>query len=152
VGTIIIAQAAIAMTINFDHEQDAVPEFILCILWGAFDVIAELWPHISMILYRTHNDDPYFLSKVFTATSALELFGTTVETIIVMYLFGTSWSRWSLSLKIVTPILHTLFSVAQLWGVWVFWKLAQQQKERSKQSSKEIGKNEVSVEVSSIIP
>lgn len=34
IGAIVIAQAAIAMTINFDHERDAVYEFILCFIWG----------------------------------------------------------------------------------------------------------------------
>lgn len=34
VGAIVIAQAAVAMSINFDHERDAVYEFILCFIWG----------------------------------------------------------------------------------------------------------------------
>lgn len=34
VGAIVIAQSAIAMSINFNHEQDAVYEFILCFIWG----------------------------------------------------------------------------------------------------------------------
>ncbi|KFZ01107.1 hypothetical protein V500_00881 [Pseudogymnoascus sp. VKM F-4518 (FW-2643)] len=34
VGAIIITQAAVAMTINFDHESDAVFEFLICFVWG----------------------------------------------------------------------------------------------------------------------
>ena len=34
VGAIIIAQAAVAMSINFDHESDAVFEFLICFVWG----------------------------------------------------------------------------------------------------------------------
>lgn len=34
IGAILIAQAAVAMTINFDHQKDAVPEFLLCLIWG----------------------------------------------------------------------------------------------------------------------
>lgn len=34
VGAIVIAQAAVAMSINFDHERDAIPEFLLCFIWG----------------------------------------------------------------------------------------------------------------------
>lgn len=34
IGAIVIAQAAIAMSINFGHERDAVYEFILCFIWG----------------------------------------------------------------------------------------------------------------------
>lgn len=36
VGAIIIAQAAVAMSINFDDEKDALPEFLLCLIWGTF--------------------------------------------------------------------------------------------------------------------
>lgn len=33
VGAIIIAQAAVAISLNFSHEQDAVIEFIMCFVW-----------------------------------------------------------------------------------------------------------------------
>ena len=112
---------------------------------GAFDVLAELWPHISMILYRTHASDHHFLSKIFKATAMLELFGTTTETAVVMWLFGSAWDRWTPSLKIVTPILHVLFSCAQLWGVWIFWQLAKQQRAKSEEVNVE--KSEVRTEV-----
>lgn len=36
VGAMVIAQAAVAMSINFDDEKDAVPEFLLCFIWGVF--------------------------------------------------------------------------------------------------------------------
>lgn len=153
VGAILIAQAAVAMTINFDHQKDAVPEFLLCLVWGmfltslsfvnahlkrsamltfyvpgAFDCIAELWPHIAMILYRTNKTDHGLLYKVFSATMILEIAGTAIETAVTMWLFGSLWHRWSLSLKIVTPILHLLFSSAQLWGAYIFRNLAAEQR------------------------
>ncbi|KAM3502616.1 hypothetical protein MY11210_009011 [Beauveria gryllotalpidicola] len=134
IGAITIAQAAIAMSINFGHERDAVYEFILCFIWGAFDVIAELWPHLAMIVYRTHHDDHALLSRIFYATAILEAVGTTTETAIVMFLFGSLWDKWSLSLKITTPFLHTLFSAAQLWGVWIFYKLGKDQQSKLKKS------------------
>lgn len=34
IGAILIAQAAVAMTVNSDHAKDAVPEFLLCLVWG----------------------------------------------------------------------------------------------------------------------
>ncbi|KID72152.1 uncharacterized protein G6M90_00g028030 [Metarhizium brunneum] len=158
VGAIIIAQSAIAMSIDFDHQSDAVYEFILCFIWGmilpprsppvslptkpinastgTFDVLAELWPHIAMIIYRTHNSKHVLLSRLFYTTMALELVGTTVETVVVMWLFGSLWDKWSLSLKVVTPLLHFLFSAAQLWGAWIFYKLAKDQRLRHVQSAK----------------
>jgi hypothetical protein len=36
VSAIVIAQSAISLTINFDHESDAIYEFILCLIWGTF--------------------------------------------------------------------------------------------------------------------
>ncbi|KAJ6781880.1 hypothetical protein PWT90_08036 [Aphanocladium album] len=136
IGAIVIAQSAIAMTINFDRERDAVYEFILCFIWGAFDVVAELWPHIAMIVYRIHRDNHALLANVFYATAILEVVGTTIETIIVMFLFGSLWNKWSLSLKIATPFLHTLFSAAQLWGVWIFYRMANDQQQKLKSEQK----------------
>lgn len=33
VGAIVIAQTAVAISLNFSHEQDAVIEFIMCFVW-----------------------------------------------------------------------------------------------------------------------
>lgn len=81
-----------------------------------------------MIVYRVYNDDHKLLYRIFYGTMILELVGTTVETIVVMWLFGSLWDKWSRSLKIVTPFLHLLFSAAQLWGAWIFYKMAMGQK------------------------
>ncbi|KAK5994279.1 hypothetical protein PT974_04751 [Cladobotryum mycophilum] len=131
IGAIIIAQAAVAMSINFNHEHDAVYEFILCFIWGGFDVLAELWPHIAMIIYRTQNSNHPLLARIFYMTMVLEILGTTIETVVVMFLFGSLWDKWALSLKIATPFLHLLFSAAQLWGAWIFYKMAKYQHSKS---------------------
>lgn len=92
---------------------------------GAFDVLAEFWPHLAIILYRIYPDDHAFLIKVFRGAFVTEVAGTTVETIVVMWLFGGLWSKWTLPFKIITPILHVVFSMAQLWGAIIFrrmWK------------------------------
>ncbi|KYK58887.1 hypothetical protein DCS_00014 [Drechmeria coniospora] len=138
VGAIVIAQTALAMNVNFDKEPDSIYELLLCFIWGtdhpsspafrAFDVVAELWPHVAMIVYRIHTPKHLLLARTFYATMALELVGTTVETAVVMWIFGSLWDRWSLSLKIATPILHTLFSAAQLWSARIFYKLAREQR------------------------
>ena len=77
-----------------------------------------------MILYRVYPDNHRMLTKLLYSCTILELVGTLTETIIVMWLFGSLWSIWSLSLKVVTPILHVLFSIAQLWGAYILWGLA----------------------------
>lgn len=158
VGAIVIAQSALAMSFDPKHKRDGLWEILLCFLWGksaefgsslkigsdviilgAFDVVAELWPHIAMIYYRTHHDKHKFLAKLFYATMWLELLGTLVETIVMIVLFGLLWQEWSLSLKIATPILHVLFSSAQLWGAWIFFGLAKQQLRLSMRKATEDG-------------
>lgn len=96
-----------------------------------------------MILYRTRQDDNVFLIKVFRSVVITEVVSTIVETGLVMWLFGSLWDRWTLAFKIATPILHVLFSAAQLWNAKVFlglWKsqkkaLAAKEQEGSFQSS-----------------
>jgi hypothetical protein len=83
---------------------------------GAFDIIAEFWPHVAIILYRVYPTDHSFLCKVFLFSSITTFTGTIVETITVFWLFGSLWHRRTLPFKVVTPILHVVFSAAQLWG------------------------------------
>lgn len=95
---------------------------------GAFDIVAELWPHIAMILYRLHPGRHSLMYRLFLATTFVELAGTVFETIIVFWLWGTLWNQWTLPFKIITPVLHALFSAAQLLGAWVFWQMATKEK------------------------
>jgi hypothetical protein len=34
IGAIVIAQSAVAISLNWQHERDATIEFILCFVWG----------------------------------------------------------------------------------------------------------------------
>ncbi|OCL08577.1 hypothetical protein AOQ84DRAFT_38265 [Glonium stellatum] len=128
VGAIVITQAAIAISLNAVHEQDATIEFILCFFWGAFDILAEFWPHVAIILYRVHITRHAFLIKIFRAAFFSTLVGTTVETIVVMWLFGSLWSKWTIGFKVATPILHVVFTAAQIWGSVIFYRMWQNQK------------------------
>lgn len=95
---------------------------------GAFDVVAEFWPHLAIILYRLHPGRHSLSYRLFIGTMIAELVGTTLETIVVFWLWGSLWKQWTMPFKIVTPILHALFSAAQLFGAWVFWQLARKEK------------------------
>lgn len=74
-------------------------------------------------MYRIYPEDHAFLIKVFRAATFTEVAGTTIETVVVMWLFGGLWHRWTLPFKVITPILHVLFSVAQLWGAVIFRRM-----------------------------
>jgi len=56
--------------------------------------------------------------------------GTIAETIMVFVLFGESWSRWELSFKIVTPILHVVFTAAQLHGSRILLSMWRKEKRK----------------------
>jgi hypothetical protein len=55
------------------------------------------------------------------------LTGTTAETILTMYLFGSLWDRWTIAFKVTTPMLHLLFMSCQLWGSYNFYKMYKRQ-------------------------
>ncbi|GME25359.1 hypothetical protein BKCO1_7100024 [Neofusicoccum parvum] len=137
IGAIVIAQSAVAASLDFYHEVDSTIEFILCFVWGAFDVVAEFLPHIAIILYRIYPTEHEFLVKVFRASCFTEFIGTTTETAIVMWLFGSLWSRWTLPFKIITPILHVIFSAAQLWGAIIFRRMWKQQESKVYEKKRE---------------
>lgn len=67
------------------------------------------------------------MSRIFLSVAIMEVIGTTLETIIVFWLFASLWDKWTLPFKVVTPILHVLFSCAQIWGAWVFWNLSKKE-------------------------
>lgn len=148
IGSVTIAASAVAISLNWRHQRDAVIEFMLCYVWGTillpsllsrylivlidhtgmFDVIAEFWPHIAIILYRVYPKDHDFLRKVFLSAGVITFAGTIIETIVVMWLWGSLWDRWTLPFRVVTPILHVVFSAAQVWGAWNFYKMWRRQK------------------------
>ncbi|KAI6714205.1 hypothetical protein JHW43_003242 [Diplocarpon mali] len=128
IGTIFIGQAAIAINIDFLAERDGTIEFLLCLVWGAFDIISEFLPHVSIILYRVYPSSHVFLRKVFLVSCITTFTGTILETLVTMYLFGSLWARWTVAFKITTPILHVVFAAAQMWGSWNFYMMYQKQK------------------------
>jgi len=133
-GSILVGQAAITISIRLD--KDASVEFVLCTVWGAFDIISEFLPHLAIILYRVFPENHSFLSRLFQIAFVSTLFGTISETVVVMYLFGQLWDRWTLPFKIVTPVLHVAFSAAQLHGSHIFYKMWRKQ-ERILRDSRE---------------
>jgi hypothetical protein len=166
IGAIVIAQSAVAISLNWQHERDATIEFILCFVWGkscyvsscknfppffscplltrshptgVFDIVAEFWPHVAIILYRVYPTDHNYLCKVFRFACITTFAGTVIETITVMWLFGSLWHRWTLPFKVVTPVLHVVFSAAQLWGARNFRSMWLHQKKLLEEEDLEPG-------------
>ena len=95
---------------------------------GTFDIVAEFWPHVAIILYRVYPINHNSLSKVFCFSCISTFAGTIIETTTVIWSFGSLWHCWTLPFKIVTPILHTIFSAAQLFGAKNFRSMWLQQR------------------------
>lgn len=94
---------------------------------GAFDIVSEFLPHLTIILYRVYPTQHNFLRKLFRLACITTVTGTIAETIITMWLFGVLWPKWTIAFKLTTPMLHLLFSFAQLWGSWNFYKMYKRQ-------------------------
>jgi hypothetical protein len=105
-----------------------------------FDVIAEFWPHVAIILYRVYPNNHNYLRKVFLSATIVTFTGTIVETIVVMYFWGWAWHRWTLAFRVVTPILHVIFSAAQLWSAKNFYSMWQEQKKLLEQKQGDMEK------------
>ena len=56
----------------------------------------------------------------------------------VFILFGESWSRWELSFKIVTPILHVVFTAAQIHGSRILLSMWRKEKRKLAQEENEL--------------
>ena len=78
-----------------------------------------------MVLYRVYPTSHQFLANIFKAACITTFIGTISETIVIMYMFGILWNQWSLSFKIMTPVLHLAFAAGQLHGtrnLYAIWK------------------------------
>jgi hypothetical protein len=127
-GAILIAQSAVVLSLDLNRQTNASMEFVLCLVWAAFDVLSELWLNVAFILYRIYPKKHALLSYVFGSTMLLNVSGTFAETVMIMTLFGQSWSKWELTFKIITPILHVLFTIAQLHCARVLFAMWMKQK------------------------
>jgi hypothetical protein len=115
-----------------------------------FDVLAEFWPHVAIILYRMYPTDHNYLRKIFLSAGIVTFVGTIIETVAVMYLWGWAWDRWTLAFKVVTPILHVIFSAAQLWGAYNFYKLWKKQKQLLREQKHDIEDGNVTTVVKEV--
>lgn len=48
IGTILIGQSAIAISLDLVKERDATIEFILCTVWGTFSSLTHLHPTLHL--------------------------------------------------------------------------------------------------------
>jgi hypothetical protein len=82
------------------------------------DLLFEACPHYVLLMHRIKPDNFRALRNYNAAACLTTLFGTALETIGVYYLYITQLKAgtWSLGFTVATPLLLTLFTVAQLHG------------------------------------
>ncbi len=93
--------------------------------------MVEVPPHVTMIMYRNPNVASSTLLRSFCVAFWCSLIGTIAETATILGLYGALWYKWTLTLKILIPILHCVFTAAQLWGEKCTWDLWQQEKRKA---------------------
>lgn len=146
VATLIMGQTAIALTQSY--EDHGVYTYLLAMVWGkqrsqpippparsltipstgAFDVVTEFWPHMSIVVYRLQSGRHLLLKRLFLTTFIIQSVSIITQTGVVIWLLVTYWDKWLFGLKISSPILHTLFSLAQMHGAGITYKLYKKQK------------------------
>jgi hypothetical protein len=94
----------------------------------------EVPPHVTMIIYRDPDVTQEKLLRSFSVAFWCSSIGTVAETATIFGLYGALWDRWTLTMKILIPILHCIFTAAQVWGEYCTWSLWQQEKRNTKRA------------------
>jgi len=126
-AAIILGQVIIALSLGGAPRRNVLLTFIIMMVWGAFDVIVEIFPHIAMILHRVYNKRHGFLQRIFFSCSATILLGAIGETIVVIYFYSSIFHDLGRAFRIAIPMLHLLFCASQLNGCYIFWRLFRKQ-------------------------
>ncbi|KAJ7756258.1 hypothetical protein B0H16DRAFT_1315200 [Mycena metata] len=129
-GLLIITQTALVLSVNFSgRRSDATIEFYMCIVWGAFDVVAEIPLHTAMIYWRVHRSgDRRRLMHIAYSCYLWQVVLSVGETGLTIYLLKVSWARWVLAWRIVTPVVFTLWIATQIYGATLLLKMGNEER------------------------
>lgn len=87
-----------------------------------------------MIIYRDPNVKSSKLLNSFCIAFWCSTIGTIAETATILGLYGALYHKWTLTMKVLIPILHCVFTAAQLWGEKCTWDLWQKEKRKAKRA------------------
>ena len=105
-------------------------------------MVVEVPPHVTMIMHRNPDVTRESLLRSFSIAFWCSFIGTVAETATILGLYGALWHKWTLTMKIMIPILHCIFTAAQLWGEKCTWEIWQQEKKKSKRTQEDVEKHE----------
>ncbi|KAJ7756305.1 hypothetical protein B0H16DRAFT_697043 [Mycena metata] len=124
IGLLIITQTALVLSVNYAGKySDATIEFYMCIMWGAFDIAAEIPLHTAMVYWRVHRGDRRRLMHLAYGCYLWQASMSAAETVVTIYLLKSSWSRWVLTWRVVTPVVFTLWIATQIYGATLLLKM-----------------------------
>ncbi|KAH7031460.1 uncharacterized protein B0I36DRAFT_323950 [Microdochium trichocladiopsis] len=139
-GLLLISQIALVLSLDLKRHPEATIEFYMCLVWGAFDIVAEIPMHVVMIIWRIYRDtNPRMLSWLGFGLAAWAVAMACAETGITIYLLQKSWDRWSTDWRIVTPIIFSLWICAQLHGARIFFSMALSERRKTKGRESSLG-------------
>jgi len=130
---LLITQIALVLSLDLQKHPEATIEFYMCLVWGAFDIVAEIPMHTIMIVWRIHRDTkPALLSRLGFGLSAWVCAMACAEVAVTVFLLQRSWDRWSTEWRIATPIIFTMWICAQLHGARIFFTMAMKERRKLK--------------------
>jgi hypothetical protein len=80
--------------------------------------VVELPLYSFLIIWRVKFSEHRLLSRIAYACCIWVLVGATVETAVTIWLLNRSWHRWSLSFRVLLPLVFSLWISTQLYGAW----------------------------------
>ncbi|KAJ1323294.1 hypothetical protein MN608_11442 [Microdochium nivale] len=130
---LLIAQISLVLSINLQRHPEATIEFYMCLVWGAFDIIAEMPMHVIMIIWRVRrHSSPRLLSRLGFGLSIWVVCMACAEIAVTIFLLHNSWDRWSTEWRIATPVIFSMWICAQLHGARIFFSMARSERRKAK--------------------
>ncbi|EPQ51167.1 hypothetical protein GLOTRDRAFT_5816, partial [Gloeophyllum trabeum ATCC 11539] len=129
----------LGIVIIVDHGQEGylpLIEFKLILIYGTFEMMFEMFPHLAVMLYRIYRHKPRFLCRLFLIVGLGIFTGTLSEQVAIIYFYNRIWKHLPILYKAVGPILHVCFLAAQVHGgricIQISMKLRKEVKEAQK--------------------
>ncbi|PSN60643.1 hypothetical protein BS50DRAFT_640052 [Corynespora cassiicola Philippines] len=123
VGVVFMSAMAITINQNWEQEPNTSAYFGLLAFYAYFDMFAGFLTHPAVIIERTLPRNHKLNMRMFLVCCVIAVSRTLCETITVLRFFAMNWDKWTVSVKIVTPIFHCIFAAAQIRGSHRLWTI-----------------------------
>ncbi|TFK46147.1 hypothetical protein OE88DRAFT_1037034 [Heliocybe sulcata] len=117
-AAIIINILGIVIIVGHTDQDGYLPliEFKLILIYGTFEMMFEMFPHLAVMLYRIYRHRTRFLCRLFLIVGLGIFTGTISEQVAIIYFYHRIWKHLPILYKALGPILHVCFLAAQVHG------------------------------------